>query len=288
MSERIVLFCDGLLPEIFSSISKHHEIQYVLTSNKDLNVDFDTQNANKIEVFNPELKYDFSDSICVLFLFKKIIDTRNIVCKGIYNFHFGVLPEWRGNSCNVWSIINGDRSIGYSFHEVNNFVDDGRILYRYIVELTKGQKYTDVRESIIQHSIMNAPILLSRVFRLESINVPCSGIKYTPRSRYLDTVVGPKEIKVNIFYGLYYAFGGSDWGFTLKTLIGDFEIISVHEEPVYKEVFGFAGRVVNYVHHNEQLYTQLKVIDGYVFIGKVKYKGEIIDLHSIVKIGAQL
>ena len=57
---------------------------------------------------------------------KKIIDT---FAHGIINAHGGDLPRYRGNACQAWAILNGEKEIALSAHlvEAEN-VDCGRII----------------------------------------------------------------------------------------------------------------------------------------------------------------
>jgi len=53
-----------------------------------------------------------------------------------YNFHPGILPEYRGSGAFSWSIINGEKQCGISLHELDVNIDTGPIIdiHRYTIE----------------------------------------------------------------------------------------------------------------------------------------------------------
>jgi len=53
----------------------------------------------------------------------------------------GLLPVYRGNNANSWSILNGDRRVGYTFHDVSNILDGGAIYYKFTYEIKENETY---------------------------------------------------------------------------------------------------------------------------------------------------
>lgn len=78
--------------------------------------------------------YEFVDSIeeCeVLFsvLYRDLIkpeQLRNIT--RAVNFHVGSLPDYRGSACHNWAIINGEKDLGITLHEIDIGIDTGDII----------------------------------------------------------------------------------------------------------------------------------------------------------------
>ena len=289
MKYDIVLFADNMQKNFIDSVSKTHNIKRVISSNT-VNSSVLTSKGilYEIELYHPKKTYDFKNAICVLFLFKKIIDINKIQSQGIYNFHYGLLPDWRGNSCNVWSLLNGVNFIGYSFHQVNNKMDDGVILYKYQIELKNEETYFNKRVSIIDHSIDNAPTIISKIQIFKPIAHSISSPIYTPRAKYSDTQIESFDINVNLFNGMYRAFSGSDWGFNVSSSLGLLKISTIKIFNNQKNVVGFVGRVVNFVEVNQQTFTVVKVSNGYVYIGKVFLNSNLYNLSDLVKIGKKL
>jgi methionyl-tRNA formyltransferase len=63
---------------------------------------------------------------------------------GIWNAHAGDLPKYRGNACLNWAIINNEKEVGLSIHEVQpNKLDSGDILKKIFYTLTDNTYISD-------------------------------------------------------------------------------------------------------------------------------------------------
>lgn len=62
---------------------------------------------------------------------------------GILNAHGGDLPRYRGNACQAWAILNGERRIGLCIHKmVGGELDSGDIIEREYLEIDINTKVT--------------------------------------------------------------------------------------------------------------------------------------------------
>lgn len=71
------------------------------------------------------------------------------VLKGKFiNIHFSLLPKYRGASPVQFSLLNGDKSTGITFHLVERGMDDGAIIaqYEYMIppNITTGDLYSEL------------------------------------------------------------------------------------------------------------------------------------------------
>lgn len=78
--------------------------------------------------------FEYTDEMnhCDIFvsvLYDKILPIEYLKnLKGAYNFHPGVLPEYRGAATFSWAIINGEETTGVTLHEIDEGIDTGPIL----------------------------------------------------------------------------------------------------------------------------------------------------------------
>ncbi len=64
---------------------------------------------------------------------------------GILNAHGGDLPSYRGNACQAWAILNGEKYIGLCIHKmVGDELDNGDIICRKYLDIDLNTKITDV------------------------------------------------------------------------------------------------------------------------------------------------
>jgi methionyl-tRNA formyltransferase len=57
-------------------------------------------------------------------------ETVSVAPMGFYGVHTSLLPEYRGGSPLIWSIINGDAEVGATVFRLASGVDDGEILHQ--------------------------------------------------------------------------------------------------------------------------------------------------------------
>ena len=79
------------------------------------------------------------------------------------NCHGGILPKWRGFACNAWAIINGETEVGYSIHEMNEKLDDGKLYYVKKIPIGTEQTYSDVHNIMVESIINETPDILSDI-----------------------------------------------------------------------------------------------------------------------------
>ncbi len=71
----------------------------------------------------------------------------------ILNCHAGILPKYRGLSANAWAIMNGEKYIGYTIHQVDDKLDNGHIFYIGKFSISKNETYADLYHTIFQDMI---------------------------------------------------------------------------------------------------------------------------------------
>jgi len=59
---------------------------------------------------------------------EEVLETRRIL-----NIHYSLLPAYRGFHGTVWAILNNEAELGLTIHRMNQFIDDGPIVYQYRV-----------------------------------------------------------------------------------------------------------------------------------------------------------
>lgn len=68
---------------------------------------------------------------CNLFisiLYDKLVSAEFLRGKRAFNFHPGILPEYRGSGCFSWAIINEEKEVGITLHEIDKDIDHGNII----------------------------------------------------------------------------------------------------------------------------------------------------------------
>jgi methionyl-tRNA formyltransferase len=88
---------------------------------------------------------------------KEFLETKKVL-----NIHYSLLPKYRGLHSTVWAILNDEPFFGLSIHEMNEFIDDGPILYQYKLE-NIGQTSLEVMEACNEHISQNLSVIISEI-----------------------------------------------------------------------------------------------------------------------------
>lgn len=61
-------------------------------------------------------------------MYGHLVSEEFIAKRRCYNFHPGILPQYRGSGAFSWAIINGDKRCGITLHELDVDIDTGPII----------------------------------------------------------------------------------------------------------------------------------------------------------------
>lgn len=127
-------------------------------------------------LYDPKLSYEsafrfFGDScdIGVSINYSGIIskDVIDIFPEGILNVHGGDLPRYRGNACQAWAILNGEKRIGLCVHKmIGGELDSGVILEKEYLDINIDTRIGQVYKWMADAS----PRLIMNVIEMLSVN----------------------------------------------------------------------------------------------------------------------
>lgn len=86
---------------------------------------------------------------------------------GVLNLHCGDLPRYKGNACPNWAILNGEKEIGITIHQMDEGLDSGPIILKRHIRLNNNTYISDVYEFIKENTsqmFIDALDLLSKGF----------------------------------------------------------------------------------------------------------------------------
>lgn len=69
-----------------------------------------------------------SCDVFVSLMYDKLLHEEYLSKHKAYNFHPGILPEYRGSGAYSWVILNGERETGVTLHEIDKDIDHGGII----------------------------------------------------------------------------------------------------------------------------------------------------------------
>jgi len=60
--------------------------------------------------------------------YENILDVKKFRSKNLFNFHFSLLPKYRGCHTNFYQILNGEKISGVTLHAIDKGIDTGNII----------------------------------------------------------------------------------------------------------------------------------------------------------------
>ena len=83
---------------------------------------------NKFKIVTIHKLYKINDLIFISLEYEKIINVDKFKSKKLFNFHFSLLPKYRGCHTNFFQIYHGEKYSGVTLHKINKGIDAGDII----------------------------------------------------------------------------------------------------------------------------------------------------------------
>ena len=100
---------------------------------------------NKFIITNLKKIYNTKNLIFISIEYENILNINKFSSKELYNFHFSLLPKFRGCHTNFYQIYFGEKETGVTLHKIDNGIDTGEIIskIKYKIKLndTAFQNY---------------------------------------------------------------------------------------------------------------------------------------------------
>lgn len=102
--------------------------------------------------------------IFISVLYDKILPASFLEGRRCYNFHPGILPQYRGAGAFSWAILNGEKETGITLHEIDGDIDHGPIIDIIRMPIsakdTAESLYIDACENLLYAFKVWLPLLL--------------------------------------------------------------------------------------------------------------------------------
>lgn len=173
---------------------------------------FQLANLRNLPVSIHQLRNSFDNSLpsspaAISWLYSQIICASDLekYSKGVLNMHGGKIPEYRGANVMHWAIINGEKELGITWHEMVSEVDAGPIYAETCIPIPREMSALEIRGKMIEKGIALFPRAWSN-FLDKKARMPdlSSGKRWPPRSA-ADGEIGehwPEEMVRNLVRAL--------------------------------------------------------------------------------------
>ena len=83
---------------------------------------------NKIQITTLNKLYKFKNLYLFSLEYEQLLDIEKFNSKKLFNFHFSLLPKYRGCHTNFFQLYNGEKKSGVTLHEIDKGIDTGPII----------------------------------------------------------------------------------------------------------------------------------------------------------------
>ena len=187
---------------ILEVLKNHGEIDLVVcekTKMSPILVDFCSWNKIRLEISTPQFfrkliseqwtDSDFAFSYGFGHIFS-LQETR-IYGNGIWNIHPGELPKYRGRHPITHAMLNGDRFITVTIHQVNEKIDQGNLIASDII----CRDFSDTENSLIEKALGLLDRSLIKQAKINFENGKISAIPFAPYQRNFNNGVNLEQSK---------------------------------------------------------------------------------------------
>lgn len=106
--------------------------------------------------------------------------------KGVINFHYGRLPQYRGTHPLFWQKMNNENSLFYCFHFMNEQIDAGDIIFQKNLNIPREKTIAEASSLLTAHASYQLPQVYSSM-QLRIRQDEAAANTYT-NSNYVDAI----------------------------------------------------------------------------------------------------
>ncbi len=249
---------------------------------------YDFLASENLPIVSFETINDYSPDLVLVINYNKIIDVSNSNIPLLLNIHMGLLPVYRGNNANSLSILNGDRNVGYTLHEVNDILDGGKIYYTFSYLIKENETYFEAKKAINNDLVTQLPKILEFVLDGTMKGVEQIDEKFIYASKLVpeDGIIKKWNCKTDDIVNKNIIFSRPlGTGLKMKYQETIFEINKWSLIPNFMKSKGFPGAIVL---KNSDGSVWIKTKDTAISIDELLIDGKIVFPSDIFKIGERL
>jgi methionyl-tRNA formyltransferase len=90
-------------------------------------IECDSPNEDVVPEYIKDKEVDVIFNFAPHILKKEILSSPKLMC---VNRHASLLPKYRGVEPVFWAMLNNESNVGYSYHEMNEKIDDGKVIFQ--------------------------------------------------------------------------------------------------------------------------------------------------------------
>ena len=203
-------------------------------------------NVNNIKSKQLKQLYSISDLKFFSLEYDRIIDINNFKSDKLFNFHFSLLPKYRGCHTNYLQIKNGEKFTGVTCHEIDNGIDSGKIIDQIQYNLKKNDT---AKENYLKLMSTSVHLFIKLFDLLAKGNYSTEKQVEKNSTYYARTEINYKTIEINYNTTLLNIHN------QIRALIfPPYQLPVVNEKEIIKSKLFDDHIILTDINNNEQIY----------------------------------
>ena len=108
---------------------------------------------NNYKIITIDKIYNIKNLIFISIEYDNIINVNKFTSRELYNFHFSLLPKYRGCHTNFFQVYNGEKISGVTLHKIDNGIDTGPIIDKLKFKIYKNSNAYQNYLNLMKNSV---------------------------------------------------------------------------------------------------------------------------------------
>ena len=129
---------------------------------------------NKFKIVKLSQIYKIKNLILISIEYENILDISKFSTNELFNFHFSLLPKYRGCHTNFYQIYLGEKNSGVTLHKIDKGIDTGHIISKIKFKIKKNDNALLNYKRLMKYSFLlykkNFTNILNKKYKLHKQN----------------------------------------------------------------------------------------------------------------------
>ena len=119
----------------------------------------------KIKILNTEELYKIDNLFLFSFEYEHLLKNKSFKTDNLFNFHFSLLPKYRGCHTNFYQMFNGEKISGVTLHKIDSGIDTGDIIDNIAFKIKKNDTAYQNYLRLMRYSFLLFKTNFNRIIR---------------------------------------------------------------------------------------------------------------------------
>ena len=119
----------------------------------------------KIKILNTEELYKIDNLFLFWIEYEHLLKNKSFKTDNLFNFHFSLLPKYRGCHTNFYQIFNGEKISGVTLHKIDSGIDTGDIIDNIAFKIKKNDTAYQNYLRLMRYSFYYLKLILTELLR---------------------------------------------------------------------------------------------------------------------------